>query len=874
VKEGDLTPSAVDTASDRELTVAFTDVEGSTRLWERFPKHFGEVIAHHQHLLATLAESHSGRVVKYLGDGVMVVFDDCTEAVRWAVVALMRTSRECVLPSGECLAVRVGLHCGPVEASPIGQLGTDFYGIHVNRAARICQSCRGGDVLLSDLVWDKASQELGPDFRVEPLGYRSLAGITTPAYLYRLYHEQLPKRAETVPRRAVLPGFLTPLIGRGELVRTLIHALTENDARLITLLGPGGIGKTRVAVRVAQEAVGHFHDGVYYADLAEVESPDDLPPALLQALGLSHLEGVEPLDQLCGHLAGKCTLIVLDGFERLVQDTELLVRLLGVSEGARCLITSRLALRVVGEQVIAVPPLCVPEPEMSMMRLDQVPSVALFCHLARLRAPRWELSERIAQAVAELCRRLDGIPLALELAAAKLDVFSIEEVAAQLRDGLGVLSTAGWQRPERQRTLEAAIRWSYERLSGPAQAALQQACVFHGGFGWWAFEQTAPVDEPLQVLEELCWASLLARQNKAGSTRYVALEPIRDFARQQMQPEQESAARLRHAAYFLEFAQRRAEAAHTLREIEAFEEMDEESNNLLAAVHWLGSEGSRAELTGRMVLAMSEHLTRRGRWKDRSALLRRAYELAAECKALDDTEWGLRVAYELASAAYDAGELGEAERVVTQALEASRRIGQVETQARCLNLVGLLAQDQGRVEEARAAFTQALELWEQLGQLRGRGVAHSNLGNLALGTQGFEAARREFVAGLDAWEECGDSVGQCLALNNLGVVAEKQGDLDRAEGYYREAAQRYLQLGDRLGLAVAVNNLGEIAAQRNQVPRAVALVAAARDELAEIGSPLSGICATTLAELAVRCTPEEFQEAEAAGRQRPPGEWT
>ncbi|MCX7598288.1 MAG: tetratricopeptide repeat protein [Armatimonadetes bacterium] len=859
---------------DREvdLAIAFTDVVGSTRLWERFPAELPQVMARHQGVLSAAAEQHGGQVIKWLGDGAMAVFEEAAQAAHWAVASQAETSRDCLLPSGQSLAMRVGLHYGPATPVVSGGEVVDYFGIHVNRAARICQLCQGGEVILSDSLWEQAKERLGRGFSVEPLGHQVLAGISAPVLLYRLHHDALPRPGVTGPRLPALPTFLTPLVGRGEVVETAVRIVVEQLARLVVLVGPGGIGKTRVAVAAAKEAAAHFSDGVYYADLSEVGAPQALPSALLRAFGLPCLPTTEPIEQLRTYLAGRQALLVVDNFEHLLEGRQHFVDLLGASPGLRCLVTSRVALRVTGERVLAIPPLEVPEPGMALERLQQVPSVALFCLLARLRVPGWELSPKNSRAVTELCQRVGGIPLALELAAAKLDVLSVEEIVSQLEQGLEVLAAPEWQLPARQRALAATVKWSYEYLSPSGQKALRHATVFRGGFTWPAFEATAPVEEPLTALGELCSASLVSRQEKMGTSRFLVLGPVQDLIRREMEREEAAAASLRHALYFTRFAEERAAAAHTARETEAFEELDEERDNLLAAAEWLVAERREAELAARMVLTLCDYLSRRGLWVVRERLLRGAHDLALRQGAASSAQWWPRLVYELASCLHDAGKVTEAKPLAAEALESARARGQADIEARCLNLLGLLAEDAGEMELAWQTFMQALQLWEQIGDLRGEGVAHSNLGTLALARQELERARQELEVALAAWRRAGDAAGECLALNNLGVVSEKCGLIDEAEARYRDAAALYLRVGDRLGLAVAVNNLGEIAAHRGDLPRAVMLISAAERALDDIGSPLSSVCAQTLAELALRCPAKQFRDAAEAGRNTPPGE--
>lgn len=789
----------------------------------------------------------------------MAVFEECADAIRWSV-EVQGIAGEGL--EGERLGMRIGMDFGTVELVD-GLAGIDVYGLHVNRAARICQACRGGEVLMTRAVWEVGARALGREFGAEPVGLRVFRGLSTPVEVFRLVHPSLATVADVAGDLSGLPGFATPLVGRDELVRYVWGLCTDPDVRVVTLTGPGGIGKTRVAVAVARRAAEAGFESVRYVDVTEALGVSELVPLLLRSHGLPPIAGVDAYQQLAWHLGGRRALLVLDNFEHLLEAAGHVERLVTEVGGLGVLVTSRRRLGILLERTVVVPPLDIPRAGASLEEVREAAAARLFVFVAKAHRPGWEVAPDSVAALVRICRVTGGIPLAVELAAAKVAVFSLNQIAEQVERAPLALSDQLEPRPQRHRSLERVIQWSHGQLSSNGMRAIAQAAVFEGGFKWPAFEAVCECEDNALALRELAGAGLLVVNEKEGNTRYQILEPVRAFVLQQARAEDLAAGRRRHARYFADFVATRAERLHGPCVVEALQELDEERDDLLAAARWALSEEADAETGVGLAIGLSEYLRGSGFWEARLELLKKAEEAVRRCHELGG-KWGPQVKYELASVLHDMGGMEQAGEIVKEAAALAAEAGDQATLARAVNLVGLIALDAGRVDEARGRFEEALELWREIGDRSGAGIALNNLGRCELMTGELEAARQRFQAALNEWEAVGDIARQCLALNNLGVVEEEAGRLEEASAYYRQAARVYLRIGDILGLAVAVNNLGEVAHQRGDGEIAVRLIAAACDKLQEIGSPLRAHCQAKLEELLAEVGAEVFEKAASA----------
>ncbi|HEY6570815.1 MAG TPA: adenylate/guanylate cyclase domain-containing protein [Candidatus Limnocylindrales bacterium] len=667
------------------ITFLFTDLEGSTRLWEQFPDAMQPALRRHDTILREAIETSGGTVVKTTGDGMMAVFGRGVDAA----TASLGAQRELITESwGETgpLRVRMGIHCGEAE-----QRGGDYFGTTVNRAARIMAAGHGGQVLLSSSAASLATELLPAGTGLMDLGEHHLRDLGRPEHLYQLVHPDLPAAfPPLVTARqpgADLPSRVAALIGRRDEIAQITERLADGSVRLLTLIGPGGTGKTTLAIRVASDLAPRFRDGVSFVELASAHDTNAVLVAIARSVGLGEIIDRPLQDELVDRLRDTRMLIVLDNLEQVTESGAAVAQLLSDCAGLTVLATSREALHVRAEQVFVVPPLALPPDgrgSVTAASVRQVEAVQLFVDRARVARPDFELTDDNAAAVAEICRRLDGLPLAIELAAARLRLFSPEVLRDRLDDSLGLLRGGPRDLPERQQTLRAAMDWSYELLAPGEQRLFEQLAVFAdaevGAIEAVTDEVGAVDGEAIDVLDGLAGLvekSLLRRIDAPGAEPRVAmLKTIREFATDRLERRHDVDARTRlaHASYYSDVARRlRAELNGARREA-ALEALHADIGNLrIAWTYWVEARDL-------------EHLD----------------GLAKALLALDDAH-----GWYLDTAKLAADMLAVVEAVPASPERINQEIGLRTTLARALMTT------KGFTPEVEAAFAGALERFEQ-----------------------------------------------------------------------------------------------------------------------------------------------------------------
>lgn len=591
--------------SSRTLTFLFTDLESSTRLWEQFPEAMQPALGRHDALLRSAVETCQGQVVKTTGDGLMAVFLSAVDGVNACLQAQLSLRQE---PWGvtEPLRVRMGLHVG--EAQP---RAGDYYGPAVNRAARLMSAAHGGQVLLSATAAALVADLLPEGMALRDLGEHRLKDLTRPEHIFQLLHPDLtsdfPAIASLDSRPNNLPAQPTPLIGREAELAEITKRLDSPSMRLLTLTGPGGIGKTRLALQAAADRIDRFEDGVHFIDLAPARDPESALSAIAQTLGIRETSEGPLLNQLIEQLRAMKMLLVLDNFEQVTVAAPHIVELLRDCPGLKLLVTSREALHLRAEVIFPVPPLALPGfgiKTPSIELLTQYEAVRLFIERAQAVKPDFMITNETAPAVAEICWRLDGLPLAIELAAARIRLFAPQALLERLGDRQGsrmnLLRGGSRDLPVRQQTLRDAIGWSYELLEPGEQRLFELLSVFSGGCSYEAVETVAGdvhdlASNRIDILDGL--ASLveksLVRQEEleTGASRFFMLETIRDYAAERLadDPEFHAAARRSHASFFADLTQRQwARMAGHDREAALSEVASEIENVRTAWGYWVG----------------------------------------------------------------------------------------------------------------------------------------------------------------------------------------------------------------------------------------------------------------------------------------------
>ena len=519
------------------VTYLFTDVEGSTQLLEEYPATQSDAIERQRSLLTEAVEDAGGVVFETVGDAVYAAFDDSGSAVDAATTAQLALLREEWAPLPP-IRVRMAIHCGEVETR-----GGHYFGVPLYRCARLMSTAHGGQVLLSEAVRER----LGRPAAVLDLGVHRLKDLREPEHVFQLLHPELPGefpplRSTTRPNN--LPNEVTRFFGRGDELAQLRGLLRDPERRIVTLVGPGGSGKTRLALRAASRLLEEFRDGVFFIDLAPLTGAPAVAGAAAAVLGVQETAGRALVESLAVHLAGKDMLIVFDNFEHVVAAApEVISELVASAPTFTVLATSRTPLRIAGEHELAVEPLPI------------APSAQLFVDRAAARGVEIALTGTTGENVAEICRRLDGLPLAIELAAARTSVLPPEALLDRLEQRLELLTAGPADVPQRQRTLRDSIAWSYDLLAEREQRLFRALGAFRGGTSLEAAE-AVDGDGALDRLAALSEHGLVrTRWTPLGEPRYELLETIAEFARERLEDagEKESV-RERHAAYFASFA--------------------------------------------------------------------------------------------------------------------------------------------------------------------------------------------------------------------------------------------------------------------------------------------------------------------------------
>jgi predicted ATPase/class 3 adenylate cyclase len=593
----------------RTLAFLFTDVEGSTRLWERHPEAMRVALAAHDRILAAAVTEARGQVVKTTGDGVMAVFETARDGVA-ACIAAQHGLATGDWPETGPLRVRMGLHVGEGQGD-----GTDYHGRAVNRAARIMAAGHGGQVLLSGPTAALVMDQLPAGAVLRDLGEHLLKDLARPERLYQLDYPSMPATFQPLTtanlRVGSLPEDPSPFVGRDVERAHVVARLGDRGTRLLTLTGPGGIGKTRLALQAAREVQPSYRAGAAFVDLSAARDTSAVLMAIARQLGFSDASEQAQLGELVGRLAPLQLLLVLDNLEQVTIAATTLLQLLASCPELTLLITSREPLHLRGEQLFVVPPLGLPpalRPDTTATQLERFEAVLLFVERARAVRPEFRITDENAALVADICRRLEGLPLAIELAAARLRVFSLEALRERLGSRLRALGSGPRDLPERQQTLRATIDWSYQLLP-PAEQRLFAVLACFSGADIEAVESVASdladttgaltdVD-PVDGLISLADKSLLRQLDRDdGTPRFAMLESVQEYALEQLELDADLArtARSAHARYYGHWAAERATRIRGPEHAAALGELSEDLENLRAAWRCAVAERDRPQV--------------------------------------------------------------------------------------------------------------------------------------------------------------------------------------------------------------------------------------------------------------------------------------
>lgn len=879
------------------VTFLFTDIEGSTKLAQAYPTQWESLRDKHHAIVRDAIESNQGYVFQILGDAFCATFHTAIDALRAAVKS--QTDLQLEEWGAAPIKVRMGIHTGQAEIQTNGE----YRGyLSMSRVQRIMSAAYGGQVLISHTSKELSCNELSEEIKLRDMGERRLKDLSQPEHIYQLVVPNL--RVDFPPIKTLdvfpnnLPTQLTSFIGREKEILDVTQMV--KGSRLLTLTGSGGTGKTRLSLQVASGMLEQFKDGVWLIELAPISEPALVPNTVANVLRL-RVEDSRPLmDVVVDWLRDKEALLILDNCEHLIDAcAQFANTVLQHCRGVRIFASSREALGIAGEIAYRVPSLPTPNEPMDIQQLETFESVQLFIQRTTLTLPTFQLTNENASFVAQICSRLDGIPLAIELAAARVRALSVEQIAARLDDRFRLLTGGSRTALPRQQTLRALIDWSYQLLSEEERLLFRRLAVFVGGWTLDAAESVCEAPSPFQregvgvrgegfdvldLLTHLVDKSLVNVEHSGGESRYHRLETIRQYAREKLFDTAEVASmRDKHLAYFVEIAERAEVELQGRAQKKWLTRLEAEHDNLRAALEW--SLKSQPEAGLRIASALRDfwdthgHLTEARKWlgtfvdatKDippthlRVKALFAAMWFAARQTDLEWSQTYLKEELALAESLDDAwgiaqgnaargifkefleGDIETAESFYRRALEHGRKLNDKLLIGQLLGPLAGCALKHYEYARAEEIYRESLSLFREVENTKEIAGANGNLAEVALSRRDYESARVSAEESLALYRELEDTHGIATALRTLSIASHNQGNIQQAQMAAEQGLTLFRQLGDRACLGTTLSVLARHVLGRGDAGRAKEIIQEAVKVLHEVGEMSAEIGALDVA---------------------------
>jgi predicted ATPase/class 3 adenylate cyclase len=803
------------------LAFLFADIEGSTRLEEAYPSAMRAALGRHEDLVREVTEQHRGHVYDAVGDGVFASFGAVSDATAAAVAAQMRIANADWGEVGP-VRVRMAVHVGDVEIVAEGH----YRGLPLNRCNRLLETANGGQIVLSRAAHDMVANALPVGCALKDLGVHPLRDLSQPEHIYQLIHPDIV--VDTRPLRTTdvlatnLPRQLKTFVGRSRELAEIPRLLTEH--RLITLVGTGGCGKTRLAQEVAATELDRFPDGIWMVRLEDVRESEAVALAFASALVVPEPKDNTIVDAVTGHLGDHTVLLLIDNCEHVVDAAgSVIEQVLLRCPNVRVVATSRHVLNLPGERLVEVIPLPVPHSDAPRDDVAGNDAVRLFVDRARLVSPDFDVTERNAPTVARVCSALDGIPLAIELVASRAQAVSIDEMARRLLDPLSFVVGTSKSTPERHRRLEGVFDWSYDLLTPIEQTGFVRLTVFAGGFSLTAAEDVVsdnliPHVDVIDVVQSLVMKSMISVEHDVdGGIRYRVMETLREYGRRKLAAQGEDrVVAHRHADWCLQLATEADAQLAGPDQLPWRATLEREHDNLTAALRWTWDAGETS-LGLRIAFALwrfwyfAGHFGEGRMWLERLLTKTDAADMSVERAN------ALHAAGTLASRQVD---LGAARAMLSQCLEIRRTLGDSEAVARTVNNLGIVAFEQGDMDAARRLYEESLALKHTSANSASVCTTLVNLAQVAVQLGDFSAAESYAREAMDLATSLSDVRAVAVAGIPLALSAQARGDYRASEQILQETADAFVLLGDRGGTIETLLALGSVAHQSGDARRA------------------------------------------------------
>lgn len=756
------------------VTFLFTDIEGSTKLARQYPEELPALILRHNEILHQAIDAYHGYVFQTTGDSFAIAFHSAEDALNSALKAQRLLQSEVWSPAP--IKIRMGIHTGTSQLIESSELRYSGY-TAIAMTQRIMSAGHGGQILISQIVQELLRDKLPDSVTLRDMGRHRLKDVVSLEQLFQVNVPDLPAEFPALKTLSIqlnnLPAQLTHFVGRDREIAAVLRLLRSPEVHLVTLTGAGGTGKTRLSMQVAADLLDEYEHGVWFVELASITDPKLFVSTVASTLRVKEEMGKSIADALNSYLADKQLLLVLDNFEQIVNAAPEISGILNAAPKVKVLVSSREILRLRGEHDYPVPPLGLPESKRRQTAavLSQYEAIALFTQHARAVNPHFEFNEDNANIIAEICMKLDGLPLAIELAAARSRLLKPAAMLEKLKNKLDTLTGGARDLPRRQQTIRGAIDWSYDLLDEAEKKLFARLGIFVGG---WTLESAEAVCgsglDALTGIESLLDKSLIRQHERtSGETRFAMLETIREYAHEKLlQGGELDAIQQEHADHMEQFLQKVADAQTKPEEAIWFSKLDDDFDNLRSVIEWALTQRKPAYA---LVLGqLGQYWNTRNKIQEPLGWLERALVMDG---------------------------------------------GSPRERAGALNSAGNLLVELGEFQKARPFYEDSLVLWREIGDINGIARGLNNLGNLAwLQEKDYAKAQKLFEEVLTIGREP-NSFGHAMTLNNLGSLAKLRGDYAAALEYYTQSRQINVKIGSETGISYADWFLGRLAlAQR------------------------------------------------------------